>query len=197
MRWVCSSEFPVVSRPTAVAERHTAILASNPRDAEAWAELGLTYRLEVKHAAWGGGRRELDQSLSALEHSLLANGHAEKAVPLIEQALDAVVAPPDRNREIAGFIYLMVGQPAQAVEEFGRLHGAGMFSGMRNYTGWLLAASLAHAGRINEASAVIRQAQTSRPERTLESVAVSLDELAEQNVLDVVLEGLGLAGMAN
>jgi DNA-binding winged helix-turn-helix (wHTH) protein len=226
------------------------ILASDPRDAEAWAELGLTYWLEVKYSAWGGGRRELDQCLSALEHSLLlgggavayrvlaevrldapfrdarspvdalaaaqvavqlaptdpdglailaeallANGHAEEAVPLIEQAIAAVVTPPDRYREIAGLIYLVVGEPAKAVEEFGRLHGAGTFSGMREYTGWFLAASLAHAGRIEEASAVIRQAQTSRPERTLEGVAVSLDRLADRNVLDVVLEGLKLAGM--
>ncbi|ASJ75783.1 winged helix-turn-helix domain-containing protein [Granulosicoccus antarcticus] len=226
------------------------ILASDPQDADAWAELGQTYWLEVKYSAWGGGRRELGQSLGALERSLilgggavayrvlaevrldapfkdarslvdalaaaqaavllaptdpdglailadalLANGYAEEAVPLIEQAIAAVAAPPDRYREIAGLIYLVEGEPAKAVEEFGRLHGAGTFSGMRDYKGWFLAASLAHAGRIEEASAVIRQAQISRPERTLDGVAVSLDSLDGQKILELVLEGLRLAGM--
>lgn len=225
------------------------ILAADPRNAQAWAELGLTYWLEVRHNAWGGGRRELEQSLSALERSLLlgggplayrtlaelrldapfrdarsvvdalaaaqaavrmdsadpdglailadallANGHPEEAVPLIEQSLASVATPPDRYREIAGLIYLMAGEPAKAVEEFGRHHGAGTFSGMREYTGWFLAASLAHAGRIEEASAVVRQARKSRPERTLADVAVSLDRLADKNALDRVLEGLRLAG---
>ncbi|MGQ7848055.1 winged helix-turn-helix domain-containing protein [Granulosicoccus sp. 3-233] len=225
-------------------------LVSDPRNADAWAQLGVTFWLEVKHSAWGGGRRELALSLSALERSLLlgggalayrtlaevrldapfrdarsvvdalaaaqaaihldpvdpnaqmiladallANGHAEDAIPLIEQPLAALATPPDRYREIAGLIYLVAGESSKAVEEFGRLHGAGTFSGMRDYTGWFLAASLAHAGRIDEASTVVRQARISRPERTLQGVAVSLNRLADKGALDTVLDGLRLAGM--
>lgn len=226
------------------------LLADDPDDAEAWAALGLTYWLEVKYSAWGGGRRELGQALAALERSLQvgggaaayrvlaeirldapfpdarspvdalaaaraaadlapddpdglavladalsANGHAGEAIPIIEQALAAVATPPDRYREIAGLTYLMAGEPAKAVEEFGRLHGAGTFSGTRHYAGWFLAASLAHAGRIDEASSVLEQARKKRPEQTLQSVSQALERLTDQHALDVVLDGLRLAGM--
>ncbi len=226
------------------------ILATDPKDAEAWAALGRTYWLEVKYSAWGGGRRELEQALVALERSLQlgggaiayrvlaeirldapfpdarspvdalaaaraavdlapddpdslailadalsANGHAHEAIPIIEEAIGAVSSPPDRYREIAGLTYLVAGESAKAVEEFGRLHGAGTFSGTRAYMGWFLAASLAHAGRIDEASSVVEQARKKRPEQTLQSVSLSLGRLTDQHALDVVLDGLRLAGM--
>jgi DNA-binding winged helix-turn-helix (wHTH) protein len=226
------------------------VLATDPKDAEAWAALGRTYWLEVKYSAWGGGRRELEQALAALERSLQlgggaiayrvlaeirldapfpdarspvdalaaaraaadlapddpdslailadalsANGHAHEAIPIIEEAIGAVSLPPDRYREIAGLTYLVAGESAKAVEEFGRLHGAGTFSGTRAYMGWFLAASLAHAGRIDEASSVVEQARKKRPEQTLQSVSLSLGRLTDQHALDVVLDGLRLAGM--
>lgn len=226
------------------------ILATEPLDARAWAELGHTYWREVKFSAWGGGRRELDQALTALERSLqlgggtaayrvlaeirleapfpgsrspvdalaaaraavdlapddpdslamlanalLANGYGDEAIPIIEQAIGAVASPPDRYREIAGLSYLVAGEPAKAVEEFGRLHGAGTFSGERHYMGWFLAASLAHAGRFDEASSVLEQARHKRPEKTLQGVSLTLGHLNDQHALDVVLDGLRLAGM--
>lgn len=226
------------------------LLAREPGNAQAWAELGRAYWREVKFSAWGGGRRELDRALTALERSLqlgggaaayrvlaelrlqapfpdsrspvdalaaaqaaadlapgdpdslailaealVANGYAEEAIPVIEQAIGAVASPPDQYREIAGLSYLAAGQPAKAVEEFGRLHGAGTFSGERHYMGWFLAASLAHAGRVEEASTLIEQARHKRPEKTLQSVSLALGHLRDQGVLDVVLEGLSLAGM--
>jgi DNA-binding winged helix-turn-helix (wHTH) protein len=226
------------------------VLAADPRDARAWAELGHTYWREVKFSAWGGGRRELDQALTALERSLqlgggaaayrvlaeirleapfpgsrspvdalaaaraaldlapddpdslailadalVRNGYADEAVPIIEQALGAVASPPDRYREIAGLSYLVSGEPAKAVEEFGRLHGAGTFSGERDYMGWFLAASLAHAGRIDEASSVLEQARHKRPEKTIQGVSLTLGHLNDRHALDVVLDGLRLAGM--
>lgn len=227
-----------------------AILASEPGNAQAWAELGHAYWREVKFSAWGGGRRELDRALTALERSLqlgggaaayrvlaeirlgapfpearssmdalaaaraaaeldpgdpdclailaealVANGYAREAIPVIERAIAAVVSPPDQYREIAGLSYLAAGEPAKAVEEFGRLHGAGTFSGERHYMGWFFAASLAHAGRTDEASSVIEQARRKRPEKTLESVSLALGHLSGRGALDVVLEGLRLAGM--
>lgn len=227
-----------------------AVLAVDPGNAAAWAGLGLTYWLEVKHIAWGGGRRELDLALDALKRSLqlgggseayrvlaelrlgapfddarssvdalaaartavelapnepyglavladalLANGYVAEAVPVIERAKAGVTTPPDRFLEIAGLAYLLAGEPAKAVEDFGRLHGAGTFGGTRSYSGWYLAASLAHAGRIHDASAVIEKAQRTRPERTLTSVAHSLDRLADQRSRKIVLDGLKLAGM--
>ena len=91
--------------------------------------------------------------------------------------------------------YLLAGAPSKAVEEFGRLHGAGTFGGTRHYSGWFLAASLAHADRIERARVVVQEALTTRPEKTLATVALSLDYLAGQQVLNVVLDGLRLAGM--
>lgn len=226
------------------------ILSADPLDARAWAELGHTYWREVKFSAWGGGRRELDQALTALERSLqlgggaaayrvlaeirleapfpgsrspldalaaaraaldlaphdpdslailadalVRNGYADEAVPIIEQAIEAVASPPDRYREIAGLSYLVAGEPAKAVEEFGRLHGAGTFSGERHYMGWFLAAGLAHAGRIDEASSVLEQARHKRPEKTIQGVSLTLGHLNDRHALDVVLDGLRLAGM--
>lgn len=91
--------------------------------------------------------------------------------------------------------YLLAGSPSKAVEEFGRLHGAGTFGGTRHYFGWLLAASLAHAGRIDRAEAVLDEARKTRPEQTLEAVALSLAHLDGQAALSVVLDGLRSAGM--
>lgn len=225
-------------------------VANDPENAEAWARLGQTYWLEVKYSAWGGGRRELDKALDALERALAlegsfeayrvlaeirldapyrdarsrvdalamaqaavvlapgdpdalitlvaamaANDRAEDAIPFLERALAEVYTPPDRYREVAGVTYLLSGAPYKAVEEFGRLHGAGTFGGTRRYTGWFLAASLAHANRIDQARVVLQEALKTRPEKTLEAVALSLDYLAGQRGLDVVLDGLRLAGL--
>lgn len=229
-----------------------AALVDDPTDAAAWCDLGLTYWLEVTHVAWGGGRRELNLALDALERSLrlggtakayrvlaeirlgapfedarspvdalaaaraavdlapddpeslatlaaalLANGYVPEAVLYVERAMARVATPPDRFREIAGIAYLLAGEPGKAVEELGRVHGAGTFGGTRSYAGWYLAASLAHAGRIDDASSVIDKARRTRPDRTLESVALSLDRLPDQQSRKIVLDGLKLAGMPN
>ena len=134
-------------------------------------------------------------SLAILAGALTANGHAGEAIPFIEQAIRTVATPPDRYREIAGLSYLLAGEPAKAVEEFGHLHGAGTYSGARHYTGWFLASSLALAGRTDEASTVVVQARMKRPEQTLQTVALALEGLGDQHALDVVLDGLRRAGM--
>ena len=225
-------------------------VGNDPENAEAWAGLGRTYWLEVKYSAWGGGRRELDKALDALERALAleggseayrilaeirleapyrdarsrvdalamaqaavklapndpdalialaaaltANDRAQEAILVLDRALADVATLPDRYREVAGMTYLLAGAPSKAVEEFGRLHGAGTFGGTRHYSGWFLAASLAHADRIERARAVVQEALTTRPEKTLATVALSLDYLAGQQVLNVVLDGLRLAGM--
>ena len=54
-------------------------------------------------------------SLAILADALVANGYADEAIPIIEQAIGADASPPDRYREIAGLSYLVAGQPAQAV----------------------------------------------------------------------------------
>lgn len=231
-------------------ERLATMVANDPENAGAWARLGQTWWLEVKYSAWGGGRRELDKAVDALERALAldggadayrilseirldapyrdarslvdalalaqaavtlapddpdalialaaaltANDRAEDAMPLLDRALAEVTAPPDRYLEVAGMTYLLAGAPSRAVEEFGRLHGAGTFGGTRHYTGWFLAASLAHAGRTDRARIVVAEALKTRPERTRETVALSLDYLAGQRGLDVVLDGLRLAGL--
>ncbi|NNU82120.1 hypothetical protein HMH01_16910 [Halovulum dunhuangense] len=230
--------------------RLEAALAQDPDNAAAWAALAETYWLEVKHAAWGGGRRELDKALAALERAmaldggarayrilsevrldapfrdtrsrvdalaiakaavtlapndpdalvalaaaLTANDRAGEALPVLERARTGMPVPSDRYREIAGMAYLLAGAPARAAEEFGRLQGAGTFGGPRHDMGWFLAASLAHAGQIDRARIVVEATLQRRPERTRETVALSLDRMTGQRGLDVVLDGLRLAGL--
>lgn len=227
-----------------------AVIAENAGHAEAWASLGLTYWLEVRHLAWSGGRREMARALAAVEHAVvlggsarshrllaemrllapfpemrapidalaaaraavaieptdadnlvvLANvlaltGHPREAVRAIEQARRLDPAAPDWHRDVAGLCYLLAGEPARAVEELGPLYGAGTFASVRSWPGWLFAASLAHAGRIEEAGALIRSTRDRRPEGTIAAVAQSLDGFADPAGLDMVLDGLRLAGM--
>lgn len=231
-------------------ERLATTVANDPENAAAWAKLGQTWWLEVKYSAWGGGRRELDKALDALQRALAldggaeayhilseirleapyrdarsrvdalamaqaavtlapndpdalialaaaltANDRAEDAMPVLRRAMAEMTIPSDRYREVAGMTYLLAGAPSRAVEEFGRLHGAGTFGGTRHHAGWFLAASLAHAGRTDRARIVVAEALKTRPERTRETVALSLDYLAGQRGLEVVLDGLRLAGL--
>lgn len=234
-------------RARALLER---VVADQPGNADAWAQLGLTYWLEVQHLAWGGGRREMTRALGMVEravalgdsaraHRLLAEmrllapfpemrlpvdalanaraavalepdapdnlavlahvlaltGRADEAVEIIESALRLDPTPPDWHRQVAGLSYLLAGEPARATEALGPLHGAGTFVGGRWWPGWLFAASLAHAGRIEDAARVIDAAKGRRPERSLAAVAQSLDGFTDRAGLDLVLDGLRRAGM--
>ncbi len=134
-------------------------------------------------------------SLIVLAAALTANNRPQDAMPVLESALGEVSVLPDRYREVAGMTYLLACSPSKAVEEFGRLHGAGTFGGTRYYSGWFLAASLAHAGRLERARLLVEEAVKIRPEQTLDAVAVSLAHLEGQPTLEIVLDGLRLAGM--
>lgn len=226
------------------------VVADQPGNAEAWAQLGLTYWLEVQHLAWGGGRREMTRALGMVEravalgdsaraHRLLAEmrllapfpemrlpvdalanaraavalepdapanlavlahvlaltGRADEAVEIIESALRLDPTPPDWHQQVAGLSYLLAGEPARATEALGPLHGAATFVGGRWWPGWLFAASLAHAGRIEDAARVINAAKGRRPERSVAAVAQSLDGFTDRAGLDLVLDGLRRAGM--
>jgi len=226
------------------------VVEKTPENADAWASLGLTYWLEVRHLAWGGGRREMAQALEMVEraieiggnarsHRLLAEmrllapfpemrspvdalanaqaavaidpadadnmavlarvfaltGRAPEAVRMIEKARRLDPAAPDWYREVAGLSYLLAGEPARAAEEFGPLHGAGTFVSARWWPGWLLASSLAHAGRIDEATAVVNAARGRRPAQSIASVAQSLEGFADPAGREIVLDGLRLAGV--
>lgn len=226
------------------------VVADQPGDADAWAQLGLTYWLEVQHLAWGGGRREMTQALGMVEravalgdsaraHRLLAEmrllapfpemhlpvdalanaraavalgpdtpdnlavlahvlaltGRADEAVDIMTRAMRLDPTPPDWHRQVAGLSYLLAGEPARATEALGPLYGAGTFVGGRVWPGWLFAASLAHAGRIEDAARVIHAAKGRRPEQSIAAVAQSFDGFTDRTGLDLVLDGLRRAGM--
>jgi hypothetical protein len=73
--------------------------------------------------------------------------------------------------------------------------GARTFVNVRWWPGWLFAASLAHAGRANNASALIHAARARRPEQSIAAVAQSLYGLEDPAAREVVLGGLRIAGM--
>ena len=225
-------------------------VAEEPADPDALASLGLTYWLEVRHLAWGGGRREMERALELVElavalggsarahrllaemrllapfpdkrspldalasaraavtiddadpdnlavlaHSLALTGRSEAAVATIARALRLQPSPPAWHRQVAGLAYLLDGEPARAAEELGPLYGAGTFANERWWPGWLFAASLAHAGRVDEATKVIEVARQHRPERSVDAVAETFDGFVDEKGLRLVLNGLRLAGM--
>lgn len=227
-----------------------ALLIDEADNAAAWASLGLTYWLEVRHLSWGGGRREMTSALAMVEraialggsarahrllaemrllapfadlrspldamasaraavlidpddpdnlavlaHALALSGRAQEAVLKIEQARRLNPTPPDWYQEVAGLGYLLSGQSARAVEELGPLYGAGTYTGVRWWPGWLFAASLAHAGRIDDAKRIVSSARQRQPEVNIAGVAETLDGLVGAADRAIVLNGLRLAGL--
>jgi len=134
-------------------------------------------------------------NIVVLAHVMALTGRDAEAVRMIERAMRFNPTPPDWYRHVAGLSYLITGEPARAAEEFGSLHGAGTFTGMRWWPGWLFAASLAQSGRIEEAGAIVRAASGRRPERSVAAVAQSLDGWTDRASLDRFLDGLRRAGL--
>lgn len=134
-------------------------------------------------------------NLAVLAQALALTGYPGDAVAVIERALSRTANPPDWHRQVAGLSYLLAGEPARAVEKFGPLYGAGTFANARWWPGWLFAASLAHAGRIEEARLVIQAARRQRTEHSVAAVAQSFDGFADEAGLDLFLDGLRLAGL--
>ncbi|RWP26891.1 winged helix-turn-helix domain-containing protein [Mesorhizobium sp.] len=134
-------------------------------------------------------------NLAVLAQALALTGRSDEAVLTIQQALRLDPTPQDWHHQVAGLSYLLAGEPARAAEELGPLYGAGTFANARWWPGWLFAASLAHAGRLEEAARVVTAALGHRPEQTVTGVAQSFDGLADESGLAIVLEGLRLAGM--
>jgi hypothetical protein len=81
------------------------------------------------------------------------------------------------------------------VDELRPLHDRAWSVSERTWPGWLLAASLAHSGRRDEAAEVVAAALESRPGSSLATIASSLDGFVRPQNLERVLEGLRLAGM--
>jgi DNA-binding winged helix-turn-helix (wHTH) protein/Flp pilus assembly protein TadD len=138
---------------------------------------------------------ENSDNTAVLAQALVLTGRPREAVVLIEQVLHQRPNPPQWHRQVAGLSYLLAGEPARAAEYLGPLYGAGTFANSRWWPGWLFVASLAHAGRIDEAAGVVRIVNGRRPEHSVSAVAQSLDGLADEVGLGLVLEGLRLAGM--
>jgi DNA-binding winged helix-turn-helix (wHTH) protein len=74
------------------------VVAEEPGNAAAWAGLGQTYWLEVRHLAWGGGRREMRQALEMVERAVAIGGNAGAHRLLAEMRL---LAPfPEMNSPV-------------------------------------------------------------------------------------------------
>lgn len=134
-------------------------------------------------------------NLAVLAQALALTGHSQDAVGVIEQALRLSPSPPDWHRQVAGLSYLLAGESERAAEKLGPLYGAGTFANARWWPGWLFAASLAHAGRIGEAEAVVKAAQGRRTEHSVAAVAQTFDGFADEAGLALFLDGLRLAGL--
>lgn len=134
-------------------------------------------------------------NLAVLAQALALMGRPQEAVGMIEHALRLEATPPDWHRQVAGIAYLLANEPARAAEKLGPLYGAGTFANARWWPGWFFAASLAHAGRIDEATGVVEAVMKHRPEKSTAAVAQSFDGLAHEKSLGLVLKGLRLAGM--
>jgi len=134
-------------------------------------------------------------NLAVLAQVLALTGRADESVNVIEHALRLNPAPPAWHHQIAGLCHLLAGNPARATEELGPLHGAGTFAGARWWPGWLLAASLAQAGRTEEAAMIVHAADGRRPERSVAAVAQSFDGIDDGPGLALILDGLRRAGM--
>lgn len=134
-------------------------------------------------------------NLAVLAQALALTGRAKDAVGVIEHALRLEPSPPDWRLQVAGLTYLLAGDPARAAEKLGPIYGAGTFGNARWWPGWLFAASLAHAGRIEEAARVVAAVRPQRPERSVAAVAQSFAGFADEQGLRLLLDGLRLAGM--
>lgn len=134
-------------------------------------------------------------NIAVLAQVLTLTGRADAAVRFIDEARKMNPNGPDWYSEVAGLAYLIAGEPGRAAEEFGPLYGAGTFINARWWPGWLLASSLAHAGRVDEAAAIARAARGRRPEQTIAAVAQSFPGLDDPTARDIVLGGLGIAGI--
>ena len=72
---------------------------------------------------------------------------------------------------------------------------AGELTHARSWSGWLLAASLAHSGRRAEAARIVEAALRREPAANLDMVATSLEGFERHEDVDLVLDGLRLAGV--
>lgn len=134
-------------------------------------------------------------NMMVLAQALALTGQTDDAVGWAAQALARNPNPPAWHRQIAGLCYLLAGKPVAAAEQLGSTYGAGTFASGRWWPGWLFVASLAHAGRIDEATGVVKAASHRRPERNIAAVAQSLVGLTDESGLALILDGLRLAGM--
>lgn len=117
-----------------------AAVEDDPGDAVAWANLGLTYWLEVQHLAWGGGRREMAQAIEMVEravalggtasaHRLLAEMRLLSPFPEMRSPVDAlanaqaaVTLAPDEadNLAVLAHVLALTGRGGEAVRHIER-----------------------------------------------------------------------------
>ena len=180
------------------------LLGASPRAHRLLAEMRLLAPFEemrspldalaVAHAAV-----ELDpvdpDSHAVLAEVLALTGKAREAVEAIERARRLNLNYPSWYNRVAGISYLLAGEPERAAEEFRQLYDTGELTHARSWSGWLLAASLAHSGRRAEAARIVEAALRREPAANLDMVATSLEGFERHEDVDLVLDGLRLAGV--
>jgi TolB-like protein/class 3 adenylate cyclase len=134
-------------------------------------------------------------SLADLAEVLVFYGEPDEALALLEKARRLNPNFPDWYHRVEGYGYLLKRRYVRAVEEFTPLfEDEGAISYSSNV--WLmLAASLAHAGQIEKARAVLAPHLTRYPSTTLKSLARRLKWFKRQADLDIVLDGLRKTGI--
>lgn len=134
-------------------------------------------------------------NLIVLAQALALTGRAREAVEVVKRALRLSRDPPEWHLQVAGLSYLLAREPVHAADSLRPVYKSAAFTNVRWWPGWLLAASLAHAGRTEEAAGLVRIAIDRHPGYTAAAVAQTFDGLTDEGGLDLLLDGLRRAGM--
>lgn len=132
-------------------------------------------------------------NLAVLAEVLALTGSVVDSIELIEMARELNPDPPPWYGYVAGVSYLLGELPDLAIDEFSALYSPGDYDHVRSWPGWLLVSSLAHAGRIEEASELLQSilGPMAGAGARMQRFSLNWVHLPEQE--DYIFEGLMMA----